>query len=59
MGHHLRSLHHTGFVIPSEHQGYSYWDDDLSENEIAIIIGTYTMYTGKYVYLCGMFLVIL
>lgn len=41
------SVHHAGFVTPSEHHGYSYWDDNLTEDEIAIICGTYSMYTGK------------
>ncbi len=40
--------HCTGFVTRSKHCGYSYWDDELTENEIAIIIGTYSMYTGKH-----------
>ena len=40
------TLHRTGFVTPSESPGYSYWDDGLTEDEIATIIGTYAMYTG-------------
>ena len=44
------TLHKAGFVTPAEKQGYSYWDDDLTENEIAIIIGTYKVYTGKCFY---------
>jgi hypothetical protein len=35
---------------PAEWEGYNYWDDDLTENEVAIIIGTYSMYTGEYPY---------
>ena len=42
------TVHHTGFVTPAEWEGYNYWDDDLTEHEIAIIIGTYSMYTGEY-----------
>lgn len=32
------TLHCAGFVIPSKVPGYSYWDDDLTEYEIGIII---------------------
>ena len=45
-------LHCAGFVIPSEVPGYSYWDDDLTKYEIAIIIGMYTMYRYLYFSLC-------
>ena len=38
-----------GFVVASERAGYSYWDDELTENEIAIICGTCLIYTGKFV----------
>ena len=34
------TLYKARFVTPAEKQ-YSYWNDDLTENEIAIIIGTY------------------
>ncbi len=43
-------LHRAGFVTPAEQEGCSYWDDDLTEDEIAVVIGTYTMYTGKYLH---------
>lgn len=41
------TVHKTGFVSPSERREYSYWDDHLSEDEEAVMCGTYTMYTGK------------
>ena len=44
--------HWDGFVIASERVGYSYWDDELTENEIAIICGTCLIYTGKFVLNC-------
>lgn len=45
------TVHRTGFVTPAEWEGYSYWDDDLTEHEIAIVIGTYSMYTGEYLFI--------
>jgi hypothetical protein len=41
------TIHRDGFVVSSEVPGHSYWDDILTENEIATICGTYVMYTGK------------
>ena len=39
--------HRAGCVYPSTHTGSSYWDDSLTEDEIAVVCGTYVLYTGE------------
>lgn len=39
--------HRRGFFSSGEGGGQCYWDDDLTENEIAAICGTYLIHTGK------------
>ncbi|CAA7271823.1 unnamed protein product [Cyclocybe aegerita] len=41
------TVHHSGYFVPSKHDGYFYWDDDLTGEEIACLCGTYCLYTGK------------
>jgi hypothetical protein len=36
-----------GFCIKAENIGYEYWDDELTEDEVAMICGTYKLYTGE------------
>ena len=38
------SVHYTGFVTPAEWEEYNYWNDNLTENEAAIIISTYLIH---------------
>ncbi|KAF8875538.1 hypothetical protein CPB84DRAFT_1853244 [Gymnopilus junonius] len=40
------TAHRAGFIAPSGAHGLSYCDDELTQNEIAIICGTYTLYTS-------------
>ncbi|CAA7271428.1 unnamed protein product [Cyclocybe aegerita] len=40
------TVHHSGYFVPSKHDGYFYWDDDLTGEEIACLCGTYCLYTG-------------
>ena len=42
--------HHAGYLGPSGTTGILYCDDELTQNEIADICGTYTLYTGKLVF---------
>ncbi|KJA18103.1 hypothetical protein HYPSUDRAFT_145454, partial [Hypholoma sublateritium FD-334 SS-4] len=37
----------NGLCVDAKDGGNEYWDDDLTEQEIAIICGTYVMYTGS------------
>ncbi|CAA7268107.1 unnamed protein product [Cyclocybe aegerita] len=41
------TVHHSGYFVPSKHDGYFYWDDDLTGEEIACLCGTYCLYTGR------------
>ncbi|CAA7261107.1 unnamed protein product [Cyclocybe aegerita] len=41
------TVHHLGYFVPSKHDGYFYWDDDLTGEEIACLCGTYCLYTGR------------
>ena len=38
-----------GLTIEAEAEGYQYWDDVLTENDITIISGSYAILTGMYV----------
>lgn len=38
-----------GLCVDAEDDKHEYWDDDLTENEIATICGTYLMYTGEFI----------
>lgn len=38
----------NGLCVNAEDGQHEFWDDDLTENEIATICGTYLMYTGKF-----------
>lgn len=38
---------HHGLRVEANDKQNDYWDDDLTEHELAIICGTYFMYTGK------------
>ena len=42
--------HRVGYLGSSGTNGILYCDDELTENEIAAICGTYTLYTGKLVF---------
>ena len=42
--------HHAGYLGPSGTTGILYCDDELTQNEIADICGTYTLYMGKLVF---------
>lgn len=37
-----------GFACDSEMKGFQYWDDVLTEDDFAIICGSYTVYTGEF-----------
>ncbi|CAA7258489.1 unnamed protein product [Cyclocybe aegerita] len=41
------TAHHSGYFVPSKCDGYFYWDDDLTGEEIACLCGTYCLYTGR------------
>ncbi|KAF8157403.1 hypothetical protein BJ912DRAFT_867269 [Pholiota molesta] len=41
------TTHHVGYFGPSASGDRRYCDDELTEHEIAVICGTYTMYTGR------------
>ena len=41
------TAHQVGYLVPSE-DGIRLCDDNLTEHEIAIICGTYSLYTGMY-----------
>ena len=44
----IQAKRHRGDVYKStQHPGHSYWDDTLTQDEIAVICGTYVLYTGK------------
>ena len=43
------TAHRAGYLGPSGNSQILYCDDELTENEIADICGTYTLYTGKLV----------
>ena len=45
------TVHHVGYLGSLGTNGILYCDDELTENEIAAICGTYTLYTGKLVFL--------
>ena len=45
------TAHRVGYLGSSGDAGLLYCDDELTENEIAAICGTYTLYTGKLVFL--------
>lgn len=36
-----------GFVVASSIKGFNYWDDELTDEELKMICGACTMYTGK------------
>ncbi len=40
------TVFHRGLCVIAEKGEYDFWDDDLTQNEQAIICGTYLMYTG-------------
>jgi hypothetical protein len=42
------TVHQVGYVAPSGTSQTSFCDDQLTDNEIAIICGTYSLYTGKF-----------
>ena len=44
------TAHRVGYLGSSGTTGILYCDDELTENEIAAICGTYTLYTGKLVF---------
>ncbi|KAJ3492525.1 hypothetical protein NLJ89_g11215 [Agrocybe chaxingu] len=39
--------HESGHFFASAHPGSFYWDDELSEDDVACLCGTYRMYTGR------------
>jgi hypothetical protein len=41
------TAHRVGYLVPSG-EGICLCDDDLTEHEVAIICGTYSLYTSKY-----------
>jgi hypothetical protein len=41
------TAHRVGYIVPSDN-GTRLCDDDLTEHEVAIICGTYSLYTGMY-----------
>jgi hypothetical protein len=41
------TAHRVGYLGPSERDDIKYCDDQLTEDEIAIICGTYSLYTCK------------
>ena len=42
------TAHRVGYMAPSGNDSTKFCDDELTDNEIAIICGTYSLYTGKF-----------
>jgi hypothetical protein len=42
------TAHRVGYIAPSGNDNTSFCDDELTDNEIAIICGTYSLYTGEF-----------
>ena len=41
------TMHRIGYHVPSSNSDIHWCDDELTEDEIAVICGTYSLYTGK------------
>jgi len=41
------TVHRIGYHVPSSNSDIHWCDDELTEDEIAVICGTYSLYTGK------------
>lgn len=41
------TVHQIGYHVPSSNSDIHWCDDELTEDEIAVICGTYSLYTGK------------
>lgn len=52
------TAHQVGYLVPSE-DGIRLCDDDLTEHEVAIICGTYSLYTRMYTYSIQYFIVLI
>ena len=50
------TAHRVGYIAPSGNDDTRFCDDHLTDNEIAIICGTYSLYTGEFYLLCCFFL---
>ena len=46
------TAHRVGYISPSGNDDTRFCDDHLTDNEIAIICGTYSLYTGEFYLLC-------
>jgi hypothetical protein len=42
------TAHRVGYIAPSGNDNTRFCDDQLTDNEIAIICGTYSLYTGEF-----------
>jgi hypothetical protein len=42
------TAHRVGYIAPSGKDNTRFCDDQLTDNEIAIICGTYSLYTGEF-----------
>ena len=42
------TAHRVGYIGPSGKDDHKFCDDQLTENDIAIICGTYSLYTGEF-----------
>jgi hypothetical protein len=53
------TAHRVGYIALSGKDNSRFCDDQLTENEIAIICGTYSLYTGKFHFFICIFYIIL
>lgn len=50
------TAHRVGYIAPSGNDTTRFCDDQLTDNEIAIICGTYSLYTGEFLFfICKFF----
>jgi hypothetical protein len=52
------TAHGVGYIAPSGIDNTKFCDDQLTDNEIAIICGTYSLYTGEFRFLAFIYLFI-
>ena len=49
------TAHWAGYIAPSSNDNTRFCDDQLTNNEIAIICGTYFLYMGEFLFIIYFF----